>query len=443
MLRSDAGHEVVAHVVLREGVVVHRVVVARYGYRNGVAAVALRGTIPGDQRVVLTRTEVEVVVNVSHAVAIVHRGGLLVGRRGQQIGLDGQINDGLVALVGRGKKHEANSLILVVERCYDHLVALRGRELDILFVACLHTPTNRTVVEREVDVTIERGRNLQLLAEGLNGRYARLNREAGGDSRIVATVALRKTLHALTHTLRIPAVVATEEVVGVVENTLLILQAVGLEHRLAIHDNRVVGLVGTDHDRLAVGRYVVLVATQPIGGRVGPAGVEMGCAVVAAIYHRERILRLAEVLARHLVLDIEVAIEEDGTTTIRVVEGLLAVETEGAVEVQTRAGEGIVGRLHVALLEEDARSTGQRTHVQTAQEVDVARHDAVAVAVGNVSLGDGRRATLATQLGLERIFEVDVAEVTHREVLEAHAVAVQVEHREVADSTLRLTACRG
>ena len=112
--------------------------------------------------------------------------------------------------------------------------------------------------------------------------------------------------------------------------------------------------------------------------------------MVAAIHDREWILRLAEVLARYLMLDVEVAVEEDGTATIRVVEGLLAVETEGAVEVKTRAGEGVVGRLHVAMLEEDARSTGQRTHVQAAQEVDVSCHDAVAVAVGNVGLGDGR-----------------------------------------------------
>ena len=227
---------------------------------------------------------------------------------------------------------------------------------------------------------------------------------------------------------------------------LLLVGIVGSLFRLqllfALHGHRIVGFVGTDKNRLTVGRHVVLVATQPIGRRVGPSGIEVACAVVAAIDHREGILRLAEVLAQHLMLDIEVAIEENSTATVGVVEGLLAVETERTAHIKTRRGEGIVGRFHVAILEQDALCTCQRTHIESAQEVDITCHDAVAVAVGHVCLRDGRVALLAPQFGLEGVFEVDVAEIAHREVLETHTVAREVEHREVTHSTLRLTACR-
>ena len=73
----------------------------------------------------------------------------------------------------------------------------------------------------------------------------------------------------------------------------------------------------------------------------------------------------------------------------------------------------------------------------------VTGHDTIAVTVGYVGLRDGRVALLAAQFGLEAIIEVDVAEVAHRQVLEVQAVTVEVEHRKVANGTLRLTTLRG
>ena len=70
--------------------------------------------------------------------------------------------------------------------------------------------------------------------------------------------------------------------------------------------------------------------------------------MVAAVYERERPRLLAEHHVAVAVHNGEVAVEEHGAGLGRGVERLLPVQVDGAVKVNTVAGERVVGAFKVA-----------------------------------------------------------------------------------------------
>ena len=367
VLGANASHQIIAHIALGEVVVVLRLVVVGHSHQHGIAAVTLRCTIPRNLREVFAHPQIEVVVNVGLSIAQVHLGLLVKGRRSNKIGAYGQLYGRLVTLIGRGNDGEVLRSILRVGRCDGNGLTLGGRERDETLVAGLHTPTDGAVVERIIDVTIERGGHHQRLFARLQLSHTFIQIERRGNGREVTPLLLAQLFDQRTDSLRIPPVVAGQQVVGVIDHlALLIHQAVGGQHRSLVERNGGVGFIRTYNIWLTIHLDIVLVATQPIGRGVGPTCIDRPLGVVAAIDNREGILRLAEVLTVGAVLDIEVAIEEDGTATVAVVEGLLAVETERTPQIETRRGQCIIGRFHMAIFEQNTLGTRQRTHIQTA-----------------------------------------------------------------------------
>ena len=163
----------------------------------------------------------------------------------------------------------------------------------------------------------------------------------------------------------------------------------------------------------------------------------------AAVNQGERSRGLAEIGLAALTFQVEVAVEHDGSRLCGGVKRFLSVEIEVAVQVDAIACQGIVGALHVAMVEEDAPRAVEGIHIEAAHEAHVARHHTVAVAIGHVGLRDGTAAPLTPEGGHEGIFQVHIAVVAHREVAHLQSVAVEVEHGEVAHGTLRLSAPRG
>ena len=162
----------------------------------------------------------------------------------------------------------------------------------------------------------------------------------------------------------------------------------------------------------------------------------------AAVNQGEGAVGLAEIRLWRSAQQTEIAVDEDRPRRMRGIERFLPVEIEVAVQIYTIAGKGIVGTLHVAAVEKDASCPVERVHVQTTDEPHVAGHCLVAVAVGHMGLGDGTAALFAAQLWMEGIVQVYIAVVAHGEIAHFQSVAPEVEHGEIAVSTLGLTALR-
>ena len=78
-------------------------------------------------------------------------------------------------------------------------------------------------------------------------------------------------------------------------------------------------------------------------------------------------------------------------------EGHRAIEIEVAMYIDTIRAEGIVGTLEVAVLEERALTSVQRTGVQTTDKVAVVCLQAVAIGKGQLCLCDGIHTFLAVE----------------------------------------------
>ena len=139
----------------------------------------------------------------------------------------------------------------------------------------------------------------------------------------------------------------------------------------------------------------------------------------------------------------EIAVEHHGTCLPGGIEWLLSVKFKVTMQIDPIARKGIVGTLHVTMVEEDAARTVERVHVEPADEPDVTGHHPVAMAVGHMRLRDGRGAFLSALLRSERIVEVHITIVAHSEVAHLESVAMEVEHGEIAHRPLRLSTLRG
>jgi len=162
-----------------------------------------------------------------------------------------------------------------------------------------------------------------------------------------------------------------------------------------------------------------------------------------AVNEGERTRGLAKIRPVVLAAKIEVAVEHHRPCLPRSVEWLLSEKIKVAMEINPIACEGIIGTLHVAAVEKDASGTIEWIHVESANEPDVPRDDTVAMAICHMCLGNSRTAFVAPQFRIQRIFEVNVAEIAHGEVAYFQTVTVEIEHGEIAYGSLRLSALCG
>ena len=102
----------------------------------------------------------------------------------------------------------------------------------------------------------------------------------------------------------------------------------------------------------------------------------------------------------------------------------------------------VIGTLEVAVLVIGTGRAIERVKVQATNETHILSHQLSAVDIAHVGLGDGLVALLLRERGVQGIVEVYIAVIAHREVLDGKRVAPEVEHREVADSPLCLSALR-
>ena len=441
MLRRHADGEITPDVAPGEAVFAERPAFAGNGHRNGAAALAVVTAVPGHLSLVRAALQVGFVV---------HR-GLPAGEgqdrparqrgSGQQVRRHRQFHGALETLVGIGDQVEGLRPFPVVGRLHETVFPLR-REFYVALIARLDLPVNLLIVKWIAQVPGQRRTDVQGGAARPERCRLDIQVQAGGDVGVIAPVPHRQRQDTFPDALRVPVVLAPQQVPGVVEHRAVVLdEAVGGKLGLPVQRDGVEGLGRAHEGGLPVQGNVILVAAEPFLGPEGPGELDgTPGGVVAHVHQRMPPDALADRLHGLAVADVEVTVQEDGAVGVHAAERLAAPEVQVAVQIHAAAVERIVGAFHVAAVEEDEFGAGQRAEVEPRLEADVPRQDAVAVAEGHLRLRDGGILRLAAQFRLAGIDEVDVAVVAHREVLDHQVVAPEIEHREIAHGALGLPA---
>src|SRR5574344_214676 len=89
--------------------------------------------------------------------------------------------------------------------------------------------------------------------------------------------------------------------------------------------------------------------------------------------------------------------------------------------------------------EQNTPGSDERTEIEPRHEADIFGKYSVSVAESHLSLGNGGISLLAAKRWIARIFQVDIAVISHRQILDNQVVAVEIEHREITDGALRLS----
>ena len=193
--------------------------------------------------------------------------------------------------------------------------------------------------------------------------------------------------------------------------------------------------------RFAIQREVLLIATQPALGIGRPSDIDtVRGSMIATINHGDRTTLFTEVHLTVLAFHVEIAVDEHRPLAKSAPERLLSIKVHLAMAINGRTVHGIIRTLEMAILIIRILSAIEGIEVQTTDETDVFSPHLSAMDIAHMSLGN-RLTTFLTGKGrIERIVEVDITVVAHRQVLYREFIAPEVEHGEVADGTLCLAS---
>ena len=161
--------------------------------------------------------------------------------------------------------------------------------------------------------------------------------------------------------------------------------------------------------------------------------------MVATVDDGDGTALFAEIHLAIFALHIEIAVDEHCPLTKGAPEWLLSVEIEIAMAVNGRTIERIIGTFEMTVLIIGLVGAIQRVQVEAADETYPLGDKTLAVNVPHMGLGNGITAFGPIEGGVQRIDEIDITVIAHGDVLDTEGVAPEVEHSEIADSSLRLS----
>ena len=228
--------------------------------------------------------------------------------------------------------------------------------------------------------------------------------------------------------LRIPAVVARDEVVDVVRSVRVLECRKNLLARHVYRKPRVFLL--PFYVLVVVSRNVEYVVALVCYRLQSPSVCRLYAYVVPmAVYHHHRAARARYVLFSHY--GVERTVKEHHARTDGAVQRLVAVKANLAVFVDRHAVQAVLATFHFAVFVERAVCAYERRHVCPSDEAAVLKVESVAHCYSDGCLNVGVGAPFAAQFGLELVDEVGRAVVSEGDVLGSNVFANPVEHTEV------------
>ena len=165
--------------------------------------------------------------------------------------------------------------------------------------------------------------------------------------------------------------------------------------------------------------------------------------MIATVDNRYRTALLTEELLGAIALRREITVNEQCSPAASAPERFCTVEVEVAMTIDSRTIQRIVGTLEMAVFIIRIGGTIQGIEVQTTDEAHPVSNQAVAMDITNMGLRDSLVALSAVEPGIQRINQVYIAVITHREVVYTERLHPEVKHGEVSDSPLCLSPLRG
>ena len=161
--------------------------------------------------------------------------------------------------------------------------------------------------------------------------------------------------------------------------------------------------------------------------------------MIATIHHSHRTTLFAEIHLTILTHHVEIAVNKQSALTKRTPERLLPIEVKVTMTIDSCAIQSIVSTFEMTVFIIRGLSTIQRIEVQTTDEANAFCYQAIPMYIAHVGLGNSITTFFSIKSWIFGIYKVYIAVVTHRQILNLQLIAPEVEHRKIANSTLRLS----